>query len=91
MRGLSVILNSGQGTHVAGPRENAGFKVLIHPKDEFPNLQDFGFELELGTHAAVRIGTKEVSIVNHFQTFLGRKYALFKRFSKCRQHFVKNF
>ena len=69
MRGLSVILNSGQVTHVAGPRENAGFKVLIHPKDEFPNLQDFGFELELGTHASVRIGTKEVFIIIHFPFF----------------------
>lgn len=69
MRGLSVILNSGQGTHVAAPRENAGFKLLIHPKDEFPNLQDLGFELELGTHAAVRIRTKEVLLSTIFQFF----------------------
>ncbi|XP_072051795.1 acid-sensing ion channel 1C-like [Amphiura filiformis] len=57
--GLSVILNAEQNKHIAVPRENAGFKVLVHPKDEFPNMQDFGSELELGTHSAIRIATRK--------------------------------
>ncbi|XP_072013565.1 uncharacterized protein [Amphiura filiformis] len=62
-RGLSVLLDAEQIHHVAAPRENAGFKVLVHPKDEFPNLQDFGLELELGTHSAVRIATRMLVIL----------------------------
>ncbi|XP_072014348.1 acid-sensing ion channel 2-like [Amphiura filiformis] len=62
-RGLSVLLNAEQSLHVAAPRENAGFKMLVHPKDEFPNLQDFGLELELGTHSAVRIATRKLEML----------------------------
>ncbi|XP_072051791.1 acid-sensing ion channel 1A-like [Amphiura filiformis] len=62
-RGLSVVLNAEQLSHVAAPRENAGFKLLVHPKDEFPNMQDFGLELELGTHSAVRIATRKLELL----------------------------
>ncbi|XP_072014347.1 acid-sensing ion channel 1A-like [Amphiura filiformis] len=62
-RGLSVVLNAEQSLHVAAPRENAGFKVLVHPKDEIPNMQDFGLELELGTHSAVRIATRKLEML----------------------------
>ena len=59
-RGLSVILDAQLDLHVAVPRENAGFKVLLHPRDEEPNLLDFGIELDLGKHTSVRILPREV-------------------------------
>ena len=47
--------------HTAAPRQNSGFKILLHRRDGVPyNLQDFGVELDLGKHTSVRIQSKEV-------------------------------
>ena len=43
------------------PRQNSGFKLLLHRRDELPyNMQDFGVEIDLGKHTSVRIEPKEV-------------------------------
>ena len=48
------------------PRENTGFKMLIHPKDELPDMQNLGMELDLGKHTAVRVETSEVQYIKEF-------------------------
>ena len=60
-KGLSVILDAQADLHVAAPRQNTGFKVLLHPRGEEPNLVDFGVELDLGKHTSVRILPREVT------------------------------
>ncbi|XP_072014234.1 acid-sensing ion channel 1A-like [Amphiura filiformis] len=59
-RGLGVMLDSKPIQHIAAPRLHTGFKVLLHPRDEVANLQDFGVEIDIGKHTAVRIKPKEV-------------------------------
>ena len=46
---------------VAAPRENLGFKMLVHPKGESPNLRDYGIELQPGTQTPVRLDVMEMS------------------------------
>ncbi len=55
------MLNTDADRHVPAPRHNTGFKVLLHPRDEVPNLQDFGIELDLGKSASIRIEPTEVT------------------------------
>ena len=64
--GLSVILDAESSEHLPAPRENSGFKILIHPKDEVPNLQDFGIELDVGKLTAIRVETREVTNHTYF-------------------------
>ena len=49
---------------VPAPRESIGFKILAHPRNEVPNLQDFGIELQTGTHTAVRLDVTEISTLS---------------------------
>ena len=60
-QGLNLILSAESSDVVAAPRENLGFKMLIHPRNEFPNLDDFGIELEPGTHTPIRLDVTEMS------------------------------
>ena len=48
---------------VAAPRENLGFKVLIHPRDELPNLKDYGIELQPGSHIPIRVDVTEMKML----------------------------
>ena len=56
-----MILDVQADLHIAAPRQNAGFKVLLHPRGEEPNLVDYGIELDLGKHTSVRILPREVT------------------------------
>ncbi|XP_072045878.1 acid-sensing ion channel 4-A-like [Amphiura filiformis] len=60
-QGLSVLLNSETLRHIPAPRQNTGFKILLHPRDEIPNLVDFGVELDLGKRTSLRIEPTEVT------------------------------
>ena len=61
LQGLKLILSSSENDMTAVPRQNSGFKILLHRHDEIPyNLQDFGVELDLGKHTSVRIEPREV-------------------------------
>ena len=59
-QGLSLILNTEEQENVPAPRENIGFKVLVHPRHETPNLQDYGIELLTGTHTPIRLDVTEM-------------------------------
>lgn len=56
-----MILDAQPDLHVGAPRQDAGFKVLLHPRDEEPNLLDFGNALDLGKHTLFRILPREVT------------------------------
>ena len=60
-QGLSLILHAEEEYAVAAPRENLGFKMLVHPRGEVPNLQDYGVELQPGTHTPVRLDVTKTS------------------------------
>ncbi|XP_072014394.1 acid-sensing ion channel 5-like [Amphiura filiformis] len=60
LRGLGLMLDAKPKQNVPAPRLHSGFKVLLHPKDEIANLQDFGIELDIGKHTAVGIKPKEI-------------------------------
>ena len=34
--------------------------MLVHRRNEFPNLDDFGIELEPGTHTPIRLGVTDM-------------------------------
>ncbi len=48
--------------HIPIPRDSTGFKVLLHPRDEIPNLLDFGLELDIGKRTSMRIEPTKVCI-----------------------------
>ena len=61
LQGLSLILDNHEFALTAAPRQNHGFKILLHSRDELPyNLQDFGVEIDMGKHTSVRIEPREV-------------------------------
>ncbi len=59
--GLSLVLNAEESEVVAAPRENIGFKMLVHPRDEYPNLEDYGIELMTGTYTPIRLDVTEMT------------------------------
>lgn len=56
------MLNIQHKLYVAAPRESAGFKVLAHARDEIPNVDDHGKELQPGTHVAYGLSITEVGM-----------------------------
>ncbi|XP_072051886.1 acid-sensing ion channel 4-A-like [Amphiura filiformis] len=60
LQGLSVILDAEDWEHIAAPNQNTGFFVLIHGKNEVPNMKDYGIELDIGKHTSIRIETTEI-------------------------------
>ena len=63
-QGLSLVLNVDESELVAVPRENSGFKMLVHPPFDIPNIDDFGIELEPGTHTSIRVDVTEMSTLS---------------------------
>ena len=69
LQGLSLILIM-DIYGLAAPRQNYGFKILLHRRDELPyNLQDFGVEIDMGKHTSVRIEPREVSDASTLHIF----------------------
>ncbi|XP_072021878.1 acid-sensing ion channel 3-like [Amphiura filiformis] len=63
-QGLTLILNAEEHEVVAAPRENIGFKMLAHPRGEFPNLEDNGIELATGMHVPIRLKVTDVKTLS---------------------------
>ncbi len=69
LQGLNVILDSEGLRHVPAPRQNTGFKVLLHPRDDIANLLDFGMDLDIGKRTSVRIEPIEVIHTANFISY----------------------
>ncbi|XP_072014236.1 acid-sensing ion channel 1A-like [Amphiura filiformis] len=61
LQGLSLVLLASVDTHIPSPREYTGFKVLIHPRDEVPDLRNFGVEVDVGKHTSLRVQPREIT------------------------------
>ncbi|XP_072051798.1 acid-sensing ion channel 3-like [Amphiura filiformis] len=95
-QGLSVILNAEENNVVAAPRENLGFKVLVHPRDEIANLLDYGIELQPGTHTPIRLDVTEMKTLgspygkcgNQPLKYLGGAYTESKCYLECETDYI---
>ncbi|XP_069128948.1 acid-sensing ion channel 3-like [Argopecten irradians] len=74
--GLTAILHSNVSDSLITSRAGAGFRVLVHPEQEEPDIDELGLALTLGTASLISVTKYKTSFLKHPVPAFGDEFCI---------------